>query len=123
MFVFVCHHALQLNNEIGDVDGRDCVIVDDIVDTASTLCQAAKTLKSKGARTVTAYCTHPVLSGSAIENIESSDLNEVVVTDTIPLTAAAEACKKIRVLSISQILAETIRRVNDKGSVSSLFPD
>jgi ribose-phosphate pyrophosphokinase len=116
-------NQVEVMHIIGDVEDRDCIIVDDIIDTAGTICQAAKALKGKGARTITAYGTHPVLSGNAIENIESSDITEVVITDTIPLNAEAAKCKKIRQLSISQLLAETIRRVNNKGSVSSLFPD
>lgn len=116
-------NSIEVMNIIGDVADRDCVIMDDIVDTAGTLCQAAVALKNKGAASVTAYCIHPVLSGSAIENIENSFLDEVVVTDTIPLSLAAQACKKIRQLSLSQILAETIVRVSNKGSVSSLFPE
>lgn len=116
-------NQVEVMNIIGEVEGRDCIIVDDIVDTAGTICQAAKALKNKGARSVTAYGTHPVLSGPALENIVNSEINEVVVTDTIPLTEEAVKCKKIRQLSISQLLAETIRRVNNKGSVSSLFPD
>jgi ribose-phosphate pyrophosphokinase len=116
-------NQVEIMHIIGDVEGRDCVIVDDIIDTAGTICQAAKALKSKGARSVTAYGTHPVLSGSAISNIEKSDITEVVVTDTIPLSQEAMNCKKVRQLSISQVLAETIRRVDNKGSVSSMFPD
>ncbi len=113
----------QIMHIIGDVENRDCIIVDDIVDTGGTLCQAARALKERGASTVTAYATHPVLSGPAISNIEASVLDEVVVTDTIPLTEAAKKCKKIRVLSIASMLAETIYRVNHKESVSSMFPD
>lgn len=108
---------------IGDINNRNCVIVDDMVDTAGTLCQAALALKNKGAKSVMAYCTHPVLSGAAIENIESSFLDAVVVTDTIPLTSEALKCKKISQLSLSGLLAETIRRVSNKGSVSSMFPE
>ena len=114
---------VEVMHIIGNVADRDCIIVDDMVDTAGTLCQAAAALKKKGAKTVVAYCTHPVLSGAAITNIEASDLEEVVVTDTIPLNAEAENCKKIRQLSLSQLLAETIKRVGNKGSASSLFPD
>ncbi|MCL5260080.1 MAG: ribose-phosphate pyrophosphokinase [Gammaproteobacteria bacterium] len=116
-------NQVEVMNIIGDVQDRDCIIMDDIVDTAGTICQAAAALKQKGARSVTAYCTHPVLSGTGIENITNSSLAEVVITDTIPLSQKALECKKIRVLSIGQLLAETIRRVNTKGSVSSLFPD
>jgi len=113
----------EVMNIIGDVTGRDCIIVDDIVDTAGTLTQAAKALKNKGAKSIIAYCTHPVLSGNAISNIENSEISELVVNDTIPLSDVAKNCKKIRQLSLSKIIAETIRRVNNKGSVSSLFPE
>lgn len=108
---------------IGDVNGRDCVIVDDMVDTGGTLCQAAKALKAQGATSVTAYSTHPVLSGAAVNNIMNSALDELVVTDTIPLRENARQCPKIRQLSISDLLAETIYRVNHKESVSSMFLD
>ena len=110
-------------NIIGDVDGRICVLVDDIVDTAGTLCAAAAALKARGALKVVAYCTHPVLSGAAIDNIARSDLDELVVTDTIPLTDAARACSKIRQLSVAELLAETIRRIAFGESVSSLYVD
>lgn len=116
-------NRIEVMNIIGDVSERNCVIMDDIVDTAGTLCQAAVALKNKGAASVTAYCTHPVLSDNALDNIEESFLDEVVVTDTIPLTARALACKKIRQLSLSHLIAETIHRVSNKGSVSSLFPE
>lgn len=116
-------NQVEVMHIIGDVDGRDCVIVDDIIDTAGTICRAADALKDRGAHSVTVYGTHPVLSCEAIENLEKSDITELVVTDTIPLSAEAIKCKKIRQLSISELLAETIRRVNDKGSVSSLFPE
>ena len=108
---------------IGEVEGRSCVIIDDLVDTAGTLCQAAKALKEHGAIKVAAYCTHPVLSGPAVDNINNSVLDELVVTDTIPLSTAAAACNRIRQLSIAEMLAETIRRVSDEESVSSLFID
>lgn len=108
---------------IGDVNNRHCILVDDIVDTAGTLCQAASALKEHGAKTVSAYCTHPVLSGPAIENIEKSDLDELVVTDTIPLSPSAQQCHKIRQLSLASTLAETIYRINHKESVSSMFND
>ncbi|CAK0747953.1 ribose-phosphate diphosphokinase [Gammaproteobacteria bacterium] len=108
---------------IGDVEGRSCVIVDDLVDTAGTLCQAAHALKKHGATKVMAYCTHAVLSGPAVANIENSDLDELVVTDTIPLRSEARRCKRIRVLSIAEILAEAMRRVSIEESVSSLFMD
>jgi ribose-phosphate pyrophosphokinase len=108
---------------IGDVEGRSCVIVDDLVDTAGTLCQAAAALKSHGAARVVAYCTHPVLSGPAVENIGKSQLDELVVTNTIPLRPEASACSRIRQLSIGELLAETMRRVSNEESVSSLFVD
>jgi ribose-phosphate pyrophosphokinase len=113
----------EVMNIIGDVSGRSCVIVDDMVDTAGTLCLAAKALKDEGAKKVLAYITHPVLSGKAVTNIEGSALDELVVTDTIPLSAAAAACKKIRQLSVAEILAETMRRIADEESVSSLYID
>ena len=108
-------------NIIGEVEGRTCVIMDDMVDTANTLCEAARALKERGAERVLAYCTHPVLSGPAISRIEASVIDELVVTDTIPLTAGAEACKKIRQVSVSELLAETMRRISEESSVSSLF--
>ena len=110
-------------NIIGDVAGRTCVIVDDMVDTANTLCEAAHALKAQGAVKVCAYCTHPVLSGPAMERIERSDLDELVVTDTIPLRPDARASSKIRILSVAELLAETIRRIAEEDSVSSLFMD
>lgn len=113
----------QVMNIIGDVSGRECVIVDDLVDTAGTLCLAAKALKENGAISVKAYCTHPVLSGKAMVNISSSVLDELVVTDTIPLNEEALACDKIRQLSIAEMLAETIRRMVEGDSVSSLYVD
>jgi len=113
----------QVMNIIGDVDGRSCVIIDDLVDTAGTLCQAARALKDHGAKTVVAYTTHPVLSGSAVENIEKSVLDEIVVMDTIPLRPEAKACKRIRQLSISGMLAESMRRISSEESVSSLYMD
>jgi ribose-phosphate pyrophosphokinase len=108
-------------NIIGEVRGRTCVLVDDMVDTANTLCEAAKALKEHGAERVLAYCTHPVLSGKAIERITGSVLDELVVSDTIPLSAEAQACGRIRVLSIASLLAETVRRISNEDSVSSLF--
>jgi len=110
-------------NIIGDVEGKTCVLVDDIVDTAGTLCAAANALKERGAHKVAAYCTHPVLSGAAIDNITRSQLDELVVTDTIPLGEAARACGRIRQLSVAELLAETIRRVAFGESVSSLYVD
>ncbi|ORU93831.1 MAG: ribose-phosphate pyrophosphokinase [Cycloclasticus sp. symbiont of Poecilosclerida sp. N] len=113
----------EVMNIIGDVSGRECVIVDDLVDTAGTLCLAAKALKKSGALSVKAYCTHPVLSGKAIANLMGSVLDELVVTDTIPLTDNAKDCSKIRQLSVAEMLAETIRRMVDGDSVSSLYVD
>ncbi|MGH8618991.1 MAG: ribose-phosphate pyrophosphokinase [Burkholderiales bacterium] len=108
-------------NIIGEIEGRTCVMVDDMVDTANTLCEAAKALKGHGAQKVLAYCTHPVLSGKAIERISQSELDELVVTDTIPLREDALQCKRIRVVSIASLLAETMRRISNDDSVSSLF--
>ncbi len=113
----------EVMNIIGEVDGRNCVIMDDMVDTAGTLTKAAEVLKERGAKKVVAYCTHAVLSGPAIERIASSPLDELVVTDTIPLSAAARACTKIRVLSCAEVLAETFRRISTGDSVMSLFAD
>lgn len=113
----------EVMNVIGNVEGRDCIIVDDIVDTAGTLCTAAKALKEKGAKTVSAYCVHPVLSGNAIDNISHSALDRVIVTDTIELQPAARQCSKISQISLSKLLAETISRINQKESVSSMFID
>ncbi len=108
---------------IGEVDGRTCVLIDDLVDTAGTLCAAANALKEHGAKHVVAYCTHPVLSGKAISNISESALDELVVTDTIPLRPDAQACPRIRPLSIAELLAEAMRRISHEESVSSLFMD
>jgi ribose-phosphate pyrophosphokinase len=113
----------QVMNIIGDVRGRSCILVDDLVDTAGTLCQAAQALKDEGAVRVIAYITHPVLSGSAVQRVETSALDELVVTDTIPLGEAAKKCKRIRVLSVAELLAETMRRIRDEESVSSLYVD
>jgi len=110
-------------NIIGDVEDKTCVLVDDIVDTAGTLCAAAAALKGHGARKVVAYCTHPVLSGAAINNLNNSKLDELVVTDTIPLSESAKSCSKIRQLSVAQLLAETMRRIAFGESVSSLYVD
>ncbi|MEG3158563.1 ribose-phosphate diphosphokinase [Lysobacter zhanggongensis] len=110
-------------NIIGDVAGKTCVLVDDIVDTAGTLCAAAAALKEHGATKVVAYCTHPVLSGAAISNISMSQLDELVVTDTIPLSEAARECSQVRQLSVAELLAETIRRIAFGESVSSLYVD
>ena len=111
----------QVMHIIGDVKDRDCVIIDDMVDTAGTLCKAAAALKEHGARRVLAYITHPVLSGNAIKNIEGSELDEIVVTDTIPLRANAQACDKIRQVSIAPMLAESLRRINNEESISAMF--
>ncbi|ANX03989.1 ribose-phosphate pyrophosphokinase [Immundisolibacter cernigliae] len=111
----------QVMNIIGDVAGRTCIMIDDLVDTAGTLCKAADALKQNGAVRVVAYVTHPVLSGKAVENIMNSSLDELVVTDTLPLRAAAAACPRIRQLSISELLAETMRRISDEDSVSTLL--
>jgi ribose-phosphate pyrophosphokinase len=113
----------QVMNIIGDVEGKTCVIIDDMVDTAGTLCQAAVALKAAGAEKVVAYITHPVLSGPAVSRITESALDEIVVTDTIPLSEEAEACSKIRQLSTAELLAETMRRISDEESVSSLYVD
>jgi len=113
----------EVMNIIGDVEGKNCVLIDDMVDTAGTLCQAAVALKDRGATTVAAYITHPVLSGPAVERISESVLDELVVTDTIPLRAAAQSCSKIRQLSTAELLAETMRRISDEESVSSLYVD
>ena len=110
-------------NIIGDVEGKSCVMVDDIVDTAGTLCAAAAALKERGARRVSAYCVHPVLSGKAISNIENSALDQLVVTDTLPLRPEARNCAKVRQLSVAELLAETIRRIAFGESVSSLYVD
>ena len=114
-------NVAKVMNIIGEVAGRTCLIMDDMVDTANTLCEAAAALKDKGAVRVIAYCTHPVLSGPAIGRIENSAIDELVVTDTIPLRDEARACKRIRQLSIAELLAETMRRINSEESVSSLF--
>jgi len=113
----------EVMNIIGDVKGRTCVIMDDMVDTAGTLAKAAQALKSEGAVKVLAYCTHPVLSGGAVERIANSALDEVVVTDSIPLREDAKKCSKIRVLSVVDLLAETILRISNEDSVSSLFSE
>lgn len=111
----------QVMHIIGDVSGRDCVIVDDIVDTAGTLCKAAQALKDNGARRVVGYITHPVLSGKAIETIKNSALDELVVTDTIPLSETAMACGNIRQVSIAAMIAESLRRINNEESISAMF--
>ncbi len=111
----------QVMNLIGEVDGRICLLVDDMVDTAGTLCKAADALKERGASKVVAYCTHAVLSGRALDNLRNSQLDELVVTDTIPLSVDARAVSKIRQLTISDLLAESIRRVSNEESISALF--
>jgi ribose-phosphate pyrophosphokinase len=116
-------NVAKVMNIIGEVTGRTCVIVDDMVDTANTLCEAAAALKAQGAIKVLAYATHPILSGSAVDRIANSALDELVVTNTIPLSADAAKCKKIRQLSAAQLLAETIKRISQEESVSSLFMD
>jgi len=116
-------NLVKVMNVIGDVSGRTCVMIDDMVDTAGTLCQAADILKEKGANKVVAYATHAVLSGAAIENITNSSLNELVITNTIPLSDEGKACSKIRQLSIAQTLADVIRRISDEQSISSIFKD
>ena len=113
----------KVMNVIGDVEGRTCVLVDDLVDTAGTLCEAARALKEHGAVRVVAYCTHPVLSGPAVANINASELDELVVTDTIPLRAEAKSCPRIRQISIAEMLAETMRRISKEESISSLYMD
>ncbi len=114
-------NVAQVMNVIGDVAGRVCLIMDDMVDTANTLCEAAAALKKHGAAKVLAYITHPVLSGGAVDRIAQSSLDELVVTDTIPLSEQAAACRRIRQLGIAGLLAETMRRISDEDSVSSLF--
>jgi ribose-phosphate pyrophosphokinase len=116
-------NVAEVMNIIGDVEGRTCVIMDDIVDTANTLCKAATALKEHGAKKVVAYCTHPVLSGGAVARIDASDLDNIVVTDTIPLSPEAQASPRIRQLSCAQLLAETMTRVSNEESVSSLFTE
>ncbi len=113
----------EVMNVIGEVQGRTCVIMDDMVDTAGTLCKAAEVLKKEGAIKVVAYCTHPVLSGGAVARIAASDMDELVVSDTIPLSEEARACGKIRQLSVAGLLAETILRISTEDSVSSLFTE
>ena len=116
-------NVAKVMNIIGDVEGRTCILIDDMVDTAGTLCAAAAALKEKGADRVVAYCTHPVLSGVAISNLENSVLDELVVTNTIPLREEAKNCTKVRVLSIAEMLAEAMYRISNEESVSSLYMD
>ena len=113
----------EVMHVIGEIEGRNCVIMDDMIDTAGTLVKAAEVLKERGARSVYAYCTHPVFSGPAVERISSSAIDEVVITNTIPLSDAAKACTKIRQLSVAFLFAETIRRISDGESVTSLFAE
>ena len=113
----------EVMNIIGEVDDKSCVLIDDMVDTAGTLCHAASALKESGAKVVVAYITHAVLSGAAVSRIGDSELDEIVVTDTIPLSESAQACDKIRQLSTAELLGETIRRISDEESVSSLYVD
>lgn len=116
-------NVAQIMNIIGEVEGRTCILIDDLVDTAGTLCKAAAALKESGAIKVLAYCTHPVLSGPAIDNINNSELDELVVTDTIPLSPEAIASDRIRQVSLAELLGETIRRISNEESVSSLFTE
>ncbi|MCL6270343.1 ribose-phosphate pyrophosphokinase [Sansalvadorimonas sp. 2012CJ34-2] len=111
----------EVMNIIGDVEGRTCILVDDMVDTAGTLCQAAKALKAKGAIKVVAYASHPVLSGRALENVTNAELDELVVTNTIPLSPAAQAVDKIRALDMSPLVAESVRRISNAESISAMF--
>jgi ribose-phosphate pyrophosphokinase len=113
----------EVMHVIGEIEGRNCVVMDDMIDTAGTLVKAAEVLKARGAKRVYAYCTHPILSGPAVDRIAGSQLDEVVVTNTIPLSATAKACKKIRQLSVAFLFAETIRRISDGESVTSLFAE
>ena len=113
----------EVMHVIGEIDGRNCVIMDDMIDTAGTLVKAAEVLKERGAKRVFAYCTHPILSGPAVDRIANSQLDEVVITNTIPLSDVARACKKIRQLSVAFLFAETIRRISDGESVTSLFAE
>jgi ribose-phosphate pyrophosphokinase len=114
-------NVAQVMHIIGEVEGRSCVLVDDMVDTAGTLCKAATALKEHGAKKVVAYCTHAVLSGKAVENINNSELDELIVTDTIPLSEAARQCPRIRKLGIAGLLAEAMRRVSNEESISAMF--
>lgn len=116
-------NMVKVMNVIGDVEGKTCVLIDDMVDTAGTLCQAAGILKEKGAKKVVAYATHAVLSGGAISNIKNSELDELVTTNTIPLTADAAKCSKIRQLSIAPIMAEVIKRISEEQSIINIFAD
>jgi ribose-phosphate pyrophosphokinase len=114
-------NVAEVMHIIGEVDGRTCLLVDDIIDTAGTLCSAAKALKAQGAKKVVAYCTHPVLSGKAIENLNNSELDQLVVADSIPLSEAAKNCPRIRSLTLSRMLAEAVRRLSNEESLSAMF--
>ena len=114
-------NVAEIMNIIGAVDGRTCLLVDDMVDTAGTLCNAAEALKKEGAKKVVAYCTHPVLSGNAIDNLNNSQLDELVVTDSIPLSAAARQCERVRLLTLSRMLGEAVRRLSNEESLSAMF--
>jgi ribose-phosphate pyrophosphokinase len=114
-------NVAEVMHIIGDVSGRTCLLVDDIIDTAGTLCSAAKALKVQGAKKVVAYCTHPVLSGKALENLNNSELDQLVVTDSIPLSEAAQNCPRIRSLTLSRMLAEAVRRLSNEESLSAMF--
>jgi ribose-phosphate pyrophosphokinase len=116
-------NVAEVMHIIGEIENKTCLLVDDIIDTAGTLCSAAKALKEHGAKKVIAYCTHPVLSGKAIENINNSVLDELVVTDSIPLSEAAQQCSRIRVLTLSRMLAEAMRRLSNEESLSAMFRD
>ena len=111
----------QVMHLIGDVEGRDCIIVDDMIDTGGTLCKAAEALKERGAKRVFAYATHPVFSGSALKNITESVIDEIIVTDSIPLTKEIAATGKVSVLTLSGMLAEAIRRISNEESISAMF--
>ena len=113
----------EVMHVIGEIEGRNCVIMDDMIDTAGTLVKAAEVLKERGARSVYAYCTHPVFSGPAVERMKASQIDEVVVTNTIPLSDEARACTKVRQLSVAFLFAETMRRISDGESVTSLFAE
>jgi ribose-phosphate pyrophosphokinase len=114
-------NVAEVMNIIGEIEGRTCLLVDDMVDTAGTLCNAAKALKKQGATKVIAYATHPVLSGKAAENLDNSELDELVVTDSIPLSDAIEQCGKVRTLTLSRMLAEAVRRLSNEESLSAMF--
>lgn len=114
-------NVTEVMNIIGDVNGRDCILIDDMIDTAGTLCKAADALKARGAKRVLAYATHPVFSGKAVENIQKSDIDEVIVCDSIPLTSEIKKLNKVRTLTLSGMLAEAIRRINNEESISAMF--